>query len=250
MALKSEFDSLDEEVKELLLNYKFKKATSYEPCTIKNFKECLIGINEEFGLQNIIYTFNPHLDVENDTLTPEALVKLINAIWILLHNYKSKTEKVDRLEERNHILESNNNQLNGVVSKLKEKITLEKNESKACVASAQRVSDQSSEIHQKFVEIRSKLTQITKQKETTERALQNKLSKLQLENNKLTDKLRNKSDSHAPCSEICDSTINQIREREKNQRKIITKLQNSNQALIHEIMALKEVLLLEGLKDI
>lgn len=46
MAFNSEYDDLDEEVKELLLNYKFKKVTLYEPCTIKNFKECLIGINE------------------------------------------------------------------------------------------------------------------------------------------------------------------------------------------------------------
>lgn len=46
MASLSEFESLDEEVKELLENYKFKKATLYEPCTVKNFKECLIGIYE------------------------------------------------------------------------------------------------------------------------------------------------------------------------------------------------------------
>lgn len=79
------------------------------------------------------------------------------------------------------------------MNKLKEKINLEKNESKACVASAQRVSDQSSEIYQKFLEMRAKVAQLTKQKETTERALQNKITKLQLENNKLTDRLRNKS---------------------------------------------------------
>lgn len=44
--MSSEFDSMDEEVKELLQNYKFKKATACEPCTLKNFKECLIGISE------------------------------------------------------------------------------------------------------------------------------------------------------------------------------------------------------------
>lgn len=41
----------------------------------------------------------------------------------------------------------------------------------------------------------------------------------------------------------------QIRERERNQRKIITKLQDSNQDLLREILELKEVLLLEGIKD-
>lgn len=40
------FESLDEEVKELLRNYKFKKASVFEPCTQDNFKECLIGLSE------------------------------------------------------------------------------------------------------------------------------------------------------------------------------------------------------------
>lgn len=44
--MSSDFESMDEEVKELLQNYKFKKATAYEPCTLKNFKECLIGLSE------------------------------------------------------------------------------------------------------------------------------------------------------------------------------------------------------------
>lgn len=44
--LKTQFETLDDEVKELLLNYKHKKATTYEPCTIENFKECLIGLAE------------------------------------------------------------------------------------------------------------------------------------------------------------------------------------------------------------
>lgn len=46
MASLSDFESLDEEVKELLRNYKHKKATTYEPCTLENFKECLIGLSE------------------------------------------------------------------------------------------------------------------------------------------------------------------------------------------------------------
>lgn len=46
MSLLNELESLDEEVKELIQNYKHKKATTYEPCTLKNFKECLIGLNE------------------------------------------------------------------------------------------------------------------------------------------------------------------------------------------------------------
>lgn len=46
MATVEEFESLDEEVKELILNYRFKRASAYEPCTLKNFKECLIGLSE------------------------------------------------------------------------------------------------------------------------------------------------------------------------------------------------------------
>jgi hypothetical protein len=46
MATSTEFESLDDEIKELLNNYEHKKATYYEPCTLKNIKECLIGLHE------------------------------------------------------------------------------------------------------------------------------------------------------------------------------------------------------------
>lgn len=61
---------------------------------------------------NINYIFNPHIDVENDTLRPEALVNLINSVWTLLHYYKNISEKAEQLVEQNHILEQNNKQLN------------------------------------------------------------------------------------------------------------------------------------------
>lgn len=46
MASLSDCESLDEEVKELLRNYKHKRVTIYEPCTLDNYKECLIGLSE------------------------------------------------------------------------------------------------------------------------------------------------------------------------------------------------------------
>lgn len=46
------FESLDDEVMELLQNYRYKKATAYEPCTLKNFKECLIGLHEVLHIIN------------------------------------------------------------------------------------------------------------------------------------------------------------------------------------------------------
>lgn len=46
MAASKEFETLDDEVKELIQNYKHKRATAYEPCTLKNYKECLIGLGE------------------------------------------------------------------------------------------------------------------------------------------------------------------------------------------------------------
>lgn len=72
-------------------------------------------------------------------------------------------------------------------------MNLEKNESKACVASAQRVSDQSNEVYQKLLETRAKLLQLTKQKETNDKCLHNKIARLQQQNDKLLDRLRNKS---------------------------------------------------------
>lgn len=46
MSRYTEFENIDDEIKELMENYKDKKATIYEPCTKKNFKECLIGLSE------------------------------------------------------------------------------------------------------------------------------------------------------------------------------------------------------------
>lgn len=79
------------------------------------------------------------------------------------------------------------------MGRLKDKLNSEKNESKACVASAQRVADQSDELYQKLFDTRMKLTKLTKQKDTTEKCLQNKIARLKIENEKLLDRLRNKS---------------------------------------------------------
>ncbi|KAI5635354.1 hypothetical protein NE865_11930 [Phthorimaea operculella] len=179
----------------------------------------------ELGLLDINYIFNPHIDIEEGFLRPEALVKLINAVWTLLHRHKSTAEKTERLQEQNHILEHNNKQLNGIVDRLKEKANSEQNESRACIATAQRISDKSDEILKTLAETRQKLTQLTKQKESMEKALKNEIARLKLDNNKLTDKLRNKSDSHIPCSEA------------------------NNQDLLREVIAMKEELILTGLRD-
>lgn len=56
--------------------------------------------------------FNPHIDLQDNVLRPDALVKLINSIWTLLHYYKNISEKSENLMEQNHILEQNNKQLN------------------------------------------------------------------------------------------------------------------------------------------
>lgn len=79
------------------------------------------------------------------------------------------------------------------ISRLKEKVSLEKNESRACVASAQRISDQSDEVLVALTETRAKLTQITKQKNTMEKSLKNEISRLKRDNEKLQDKLRCKA---------------------------------------------------------
>lgn len=81
----------------------------------------------------------------------------------------------------------------GIISRLKGKSSSDKNEARACVASAQRISDRSEEILKKLTETRVKLNQLTKQKETTEKSLRNEITRLKLENDKLMDRLRNKS---------------------------------------------------------
>ncbi|KOB74459.1 Afadin-and alpha-actinin-binding protein [Operophtera brumata] len=189
MSLLNEFESLDDEVKELLQNYKHKKATIYEPCTLINYRECLIGLGEELGLLNINFVFNPHIDLEDNVLRPDALVKLINAVWTLFHYYKNVSEKSESLLEQNHILEQNNNQLNGMLGKVKNKLCSEKNESKACVAAAQRIADNSDVMLHKLTETNVKLTKVTKQKETCERTLKNEITRLKLENEKLLDRI-------------------------------------------------------------
>ncbi|XP_045454854.1 uncharacterized protein LOC123664336 [Melitaea cinxia] len=242
-------ESLDDEIKELLDNYKSKKATIHEPCTLKNFKECLIGLSEELNFTNISYVFNPHVDIENNTLTPEALVKLINSIWILLQHFKNVSEKVENLEVQNHTLESINKQLNHTIGRLKEKLNNEKNEAKACVASAQRVSDQSNDVYQQLLDSKKKLAQLTKQKETNEKCLRTQIARLKLENEKLYDRLEKKSDKFSRC-DIGGSELTQLEDRERKQRTIIAQLQVNNQELLREVVALKEEIILEGINKI
>lgn len=80
----------------------------------------------------------------------------------------------------------------GIIGRLKDKTTVEKNESRACIASAQRISDRSDEILKKMTETKAKLLQVTKQKDTTVNALKHEINRLTLENEKLTDRIRNK----------------------------------------------------------
>lgn len=243
------FDSLDEEVKELLQNYKHKKATAYEPCTLENFKQCLIGLSEEFGLFNINYIFNPYIDIENKSLQPIALVNLINSVWTLLHFHKNVTEKAERLVEQNHILEQNNKQLNAQVVRLKEKINSEKNEAKACISSAQKIADRSDVMLQTLTETKAKLLLMTKQKAASEKTLHNEIARLKLQVDKLGDRLRNR-DGSKPCSDTCDTTLLRLKEREKQQRATIAQLQKVNQDLLHQVLDMKEDLLLSGLSNV
>ncbi|XP_047036440.1 uncharacterized protein LOC124642169 [Helicoverpa zea] len=250
MATVQEFETLDEEVRELIQNYKHKRATAYEPCTVKNIKECLIGLSEEFGLLNISYIFNPYIDFSENTIDSEALVKLVNSVWTLLQKHKNVAQKADDLEERNHILEHKNKQLNGLVTRLKEKISSEKNESKACVASAQRISDHSDEVVHKMTDMRSKLLQVTKQKEANERKLHNEITRLKLQNDKLTDWLRNKDLHTHPTNAaqaVCKTMKSEHDDYVKHLKRIISKLENNNQMLLQEVLKLKEELIFRGM---
>ncbi|XP_048006018.1 uncharacterized protein LOC125241534 [Leguminivora glycinivorella] len=246
MASKSEFESLDEEVRELLQNYKFKKATVYQPCMNTNIKECLIGISEELELLNINYTFNPYFDFTT-TLHPDSLVKLVNAFWALLHEHKTTAEKADTLVEENHVLGVQNKQLNSTVDKLKQEIINEKHEAKSCAAAARRVSDHSDEIVHSLAETKAKLAQLSKQKDTTEKSLRHEISRLKIENEKLSDRLRNKT-GFTPCSDVCDSTVMQLKERDRGQQVLISKLQRNVQDLVKEVVAMKEKIIIHGLE--
>lgn len=242
----SNYETLDDEIKELLENYKHKRSSVYEPCKIGNIKECLIGLREELGVFNISYLFNPYNDIEDEILLPGSLVTLINSIWTLLHYHKNAVQKVEKLMEQNHILEQNNKQLNSFVDKLKEKVSSEKSETRACVVSAQRIADHSDVMLQTLTETKAKLLQVTKQKKANERNYHNEITRLKIQNEKMLDRLRNRE---PPCTETCDSTLIRLKEKDKQHRTMISKLEKNNQDLLHELLNLKEALLLEGLND-
>lgn len=82
------------------------------------------------------------------------------------------------------------------MGRLKERISSEKNESKACVASAQRISDHSDDMLHKLTDTRAKLLFVTKQKDANERKLHNEIKRLKMLSEKLTDRLRNKGNSY------------------------------------------------------
>lgn len=83
--------------------------------------------------------------------------------------------------------------LQGLVGKLKDKLNIQRNESKACIALAHRISDDSDEQIQSLFETKAKLTQLSKQKENLEKGYRHEISRLKLENQKLLDRLRNKT---------------------------------------------------------
>lgn len=53
-----------------------------------------------------------------------------------------------------------------------------------------------------------------------------------------------------PCTETCDTTLVQLKERIKKQQATITTMQKVNQDLLHELINLKEDILLGGLDDL
>lgn len=66
---------------------------------------------QELGLLNINYIFNPYMDIEDEKLSLDATVHLINNFWTLLQHHKDSLEKVERLNEKNNTLENNNKAL-------------------------------------------------------------------------------------------------------------------------------------------
>lgn len=83
--------------------------------------------------------------------------------------------------------------MQAITTRLKDKVNFEKNEARACVSSAQRISDQSNTLLASYSESRVKITQLSKQKDSMERSFKNEIQRLRLENEKLLDKLRYKS---------------------------------------------------------
>ncbi|KAL4715217.1 hypothetical protein ACJJTC_007799 [Scirpophaga incertulas] len=249
MAVNKEYENFDAEIRELLANYKHKKTTIYEPCTLNNVKECLIGMNEELGLLDVNYIFNPHIDIDGNHLSPEALVKLINSLWTLLHHYKDIKQNSEYLREENHLYVQRNKQLNAMLSKLKEKLSSEKNEAKICVASAQRISDHSDELMRVLTEKKAELLKVSKQKDAIEKTLRHEIERLKQDNFKLMDRLQKKSKIQVSCSETCDFTVRQLKDRESKHLAIITQMQNNNQELIKKVLALEEDIVLEGLNN-
>lgn len=58
------------------------------------------------------------------------------------------------------------------------------------------------------------------------------------------------TESHTPCSEVCDTTLMSLRDRIRKQHAVIAKLQTNNQELLREVIAMKDELILGGLIDL
>lgn len=51
------------------------------------------------------------------------------------------------------------------------------------------------------------------------------------------------------CSEVCDTTIMRLKERDRKHLAVITQLQNANQELLREVLALKEDIIMGGIQN-
>lgn len=51
-----------------------------------------------------------------------------------------------------------------------------------------------------------------------------------------------------PCSDTCDMTVQQLKERDRHHKNMIAHLQKTNQELLREVVHMKEEIILGGLK--
>lgn len=57
------------------------------------------------------------------------------------------------------------------------------------------------------------------------------------------------TDVHVSCSEVCDSTLLRLKERERKHLAVISQLQANNQELLREVLALKEEIIMGGIQN-
>ncbi|XP_077294149.1 uncharacterized protein LOC143916776 [Arctopsyche grandis] len=243
MSETDDMESIEKEIRELILHSKSKRTTVFEPCNENNLAEYLTYIQEELTLYGVKYRFNPFDDLAGSENTVQAMVRLVNAVWNLLMQHKEITSNADKLKERNYALQQNNFFLNSLVEKSKSDLDLMRNKRKQADENVRQVIFKYECCKKELAKVTEEVKRTKKQMDSKENQLTKTVKKMEQDYLQLQDRSRGQCGVFVSKVEAKHAYIAEFQAKEKKYKETIAKLQEGNRQLLLEVVSLKDDLL-------